>query len=177
MTMRLSIDGFVRKLEAMPEEVRSAAVRGLQGAAMVLAAEVPIQISHASPYPAVDTSYLRNSVQLTVLHDGAEVSVDAPYAAPMEYGTRPFTPPLKPLVEWAMRKGFAEDEKGATAIARAVQKKIAREGIAPRAYFRKSWNKSRRKMHAEVRRELRAIGYGKVRVLSTIAAVDTGGSE
>lgn len=167
MTYRLSIDGFVRKLRGMDKEIEGAVVRGFQAAGLVLAAEVPQQIRKTEPHPAVDTGALGNSVQYTLLPDGCEVAVTAPHAAPIENGTRPFWPPSKPLEEWVLRKGLADSPKEAKRIAFLVRKKIAEQGIAPRRYFRKSWIASRRRMHAEVRRELKLLGYGKVRVRST----------
>ncbi len=53
-----------------------------------------------------------------------------PHAAPMEFGTDPYWPPIKPLKEWARRVG------GDEGLAYAVQQKIASVGITPQPYLR-----------------------------------------
>jgi len=53
-----------------------------------------------------------------------------PYAEAQEKGTRPFTPPLRPLKEWAGRV------LGDEGLGYAVQQKIAREGIQPKHFVR-----------------------------------------
>jgi len=55
-----------------------------------------------------------------------------PYAASMEFGTDPYWPPAKPLVEWAERIG---KDPG---FGYAVQHKIAEEGITAQPYLRPS---------------------------------------
>lgn len=73
------------------------------------------------------------------------------YARPVEYGTRPHWPPLQPLIEWVKVKrlagsysvktqrrvgGKALRMQQDTAVARAVQVKIARHGTKARPFFR-----------------------------------------
>ena len=53
-----------------------------------------------------------------------------PHALPMEFGTDPFWPPAKPLVEWAQRIGKDEG------FGYYVQWKIAQEGIDEQPYLR-----------------------------------------
>jgi len=55
---------------------------------------------------------------------------DQPHAAPIEYGTEPYWPPIKPLVEWAERVA------GDPSLAYYVQWKIAQEGIDEQPYLR-----------------------------------------
>jgi len=52
-----------------------------------------------------------------------------PHAAPMEFGTDPYWPPIQPLKEWAARVGGDDD------MAYAVQYKIAQEGITAQPYL------------------------------------------
>lgn len=73
--------------------------------------------------PLVDTGELRNSVkwEFDESEGVGRIWADAPHAAPTEYGTRPFFPPVEPLQIWAMRKlGKEEDE------AREIAYQIAR---------------------------------------------------
>ena len=102
----VSLDGFARDLRRLPKTAGRAMIRGLRSAALRTKAEVVIQIDHANPYPAVDRGTMRRSVGVDNHKDGALLSVDAPYAAAMEYGTRPFWPPMAPLIEWVKRKGM-----------------------------------------------------------------------
>jgi hypothetical protein len=53
-----------------------------------------------------------------------------PHALPMEFGTDPFWPPIRPLIEWANRQGADEG------LAWYVQWKIAQEGIDEHRYLR-----------------------------------------
>ena len=103
----VSLDGFARELRKLPKTAERAMVRGLRSAALRTQGQVVVEIDTAKPYPAVDRGTLRRSVGVDNHPDGALLSVDAPYAAAMEYGTRPFFPPLAPLVEWVKRKGLA----------------------------------------------------------------------
>jgi hypothetical protein len=52
------------------------------------------------------------------------------HALPMEFGTDPFWPPIRPLIEWANRQGADEG------LAYYVQWKIAQEGIDAQPYLR-----------------------------------------
>ena len=54
----------------------------------------------------------------------------APQAGPMETGTVAFTPPLRPLQEWAERIGMDRS------FGYVVQQKIKREGIDSQPYLR-----------------------------------------
>ena len=104
-----------------------------------------------------DTGLLVGSWAHHETRAGVEVSNDAPYAGPrLELGARPFTPPLQPLIDWAERKagdlGIAQVPKGKTfpgrasltdpqrkaalKIAKAIQRKYAKEGIKPRYLMR-----------------------------------------
>jgi hypothetical protein len=112
------------------------------------------EIDAAEPHPAVDRGELRGSVQVERVDDGAIVEVRAPHAAIIEYGTRPFFPPIAPLAAWARRKGFTDPEGAAFAIALA----ISRRGIAPRGYFAKAVARGKRWVRIEVDRELAALG-------------------
>ena len=62
------------------------------------------------------------------------------YAKAQEFGTRPFRPPKKALMQWGLRKF------GSEAIGLAVAKKIARVGIKPKHFFQEAIDKSGKKM-------------------------------
>ena len=69
--------------------------------AVVAIGEVMIE---GKPRPPVDTGQLRRSYMVTRITGGAVLENVAPHAAVMEFGARPFTPPLAPLISWAERK-------------------------------------------------------------------------
>lgn len=130
---------------------------GFRKAALRLERYTVEEIDAAEPYPAVDTGELRRSVSTEFVPDGAIVTVDAPHAPMMEYGTRPFRPPVSILTEWAVRKGFASNEEEAKGIAFSVAKKIELNGIAPRRYFTKAWARMQRKLRDDIVSELAKI--------------------
>lgn len=158
---RVSLTEFERRLTRFVPELRAAYLRGFRRAALRLERYTVEEIDIAEPYPAVDTRTLRGSVDTQFVPDGAIVTVDAPHAPMMEYGTRPFRPPLAPLVEWAQRKGFATTPGEARGVAYAIAGKIAREGIAPRGYFEKAWNRMQRELRSDVLLELARLRGGR----------------
>lgn len=154
MTRRVSLTEFERICTNFAPELRDAYVRGLRRAALRLERYTVEEIDSAKPSPAVDTGELRQSVDATFVEDGAVVSVDAPHAPMMEYGTRPFRPPLAPLAEWAKRKGYATTDAEARAVAWRVADAIAERGIEPRSYFGKAWDRMLAELPQDIALEL-----------------------
>lgn len=154
---RVTLDHFTRILIALSPKIEAAVVRGLRSGALRLQGMVVEEIDAAQPYPAVDRGELRGSVEYSREADGALVYVDAPHAPHLEYGTRPFWPPQEPLMRWVLRKGFAEDETEAAGIAYAIRKKISEEGIAPRGYMAKAFQRVLPVVIQEVEKELGGI--------------------
>ena len=148
MGQRLSLGSFQALVRTMPRKLEQALVRGFRGAAMVLHAEVVMQIEAVG---AVDLGALRNSVQTERLPDGAAVTVSAPHAASVEYGTRPHMPPVAPLEAWAARHGMAD-------AGYPIARKIAREGTKPRRYFAKAVRAASDRMADEIADSLAASG-------------------
>jgi len=64
----------------------------------------------------------------------------APYADKQEFGTPPFTPPLKPLAEWGKRK-LGSREAGI-----AVWEKIQERGIEPKGFARAGRERQKEKV-------------------------------
>ncbi len=143
-------------LQQQPAQIQGAVVRGVRSAAMRGVGIIVEEIDHAEPYPAVNTGSLRQSARAVNTPTGAAVEVDAPHAGPINYGTRPFYPPLGPLVAWAVRK-FGVSEAEAWRIAKGVAKKISEEGIAPRHFFEKAMARIEVIVDVEVKRELEAL--------------------
>lgn len=88
-----------------------------------------------------DTGLYAQSWEVKVTERYARIGNFAPYAAIIEYGARPFTPPLAPLLAWAKRvlqdgsqpPGYSP---AVQRLARGTQKKIADHGMKPRFILR-----------------------------------------
>lgn len=159
MPRRVTLHQFLGRLRKLPEDLEDAVTKGLRSAAARGVGFVVEEIENAKPYPAVDRGELRSSARVEMVEGGARIEVDAPHAAIIEYGTRPFRPPVEPLAEWALRKGIADDEDEAMEIAWAIASKFAAEGIFPRGYFAKAMQRTFDIVAEEVAAELRRIGH------------------
>jgi hypothetical protein len=128
---KVSLEKFAAIVEALPEKLSQKTINAARKSAARLVVMVEHSIRTNLPYPLVDRGPLVQSVTLIPTPRGAIVRVDAPHAAPLEYGARPFTPPLQPLLEWATRKGF-DDPK---AVAWAVLMTFRKKGMKPKRFF------------------------------------------
>jgi hypothetical protein len=110
---------------AIPEQ-RAAIVRGV-------ARSIPDLVA-ASP---VDTGLYAQSWHFTETERAVLIGNSAPHAPVIEFGARPFTPPLAPLLAWAKRvlqdpSQPPEYSDAVWALAVGTQKKIAAQGMQPR---------------------------------------------
>jgi len=81
----------------------------------------------------VDTGLYSQSWQVEVEKDMAMIGNYAPHAPIIEFGARPFMPPLGPLLYWAKRiLQKTELDSEVYALAVGTQQKIAREGMKPK---------------------------------------------
>lgn len=81
----------------------------------------------------VDTGLYAQAWRMEVDEKRALLGNFTPYAPMIEFGTRPFTPPLKPLLAWAKRvlkKSDIDDE--CWQLAKGVQNKISEVGLEPK---------------------------------------------
>lgn len=129
---------YKKWLANVPHEMELAAKQGLLQAAHRLAFFYKEEIQTALPHPAVDTGGLLNSVQVETESNSYYVEANAPHAAPINNGTRPFWPPEEPIRNWVLRKGIAEDEDEVDDIVFAIRAKFSREGMAPRHFREKA---------------------------------------
>jgi hypothetical protein len=167
MAYKVDLDTFARRCDRLGGDLKEAAVRGLRSAAYRLEGITVEMINEPNTaegvkHPPVDTGELMRSIRTTLVEDGAIVSVDAPHAPFMEYGTRPHYPPIDPIAGWVYRKGMADDWEDAQRIAMLICKTIARWGINPRHYMARSVRarKSRGFVRLEIARELAKIKKG-----------------
>jgi hypothetical protein len=81
----------------------------------------------------VDTGLLSQSWNIEVTEREAIIGNFAPHAPIIEFGARPFTPPIGPLLEWA-RRVLKQPEVNSQcwALAKAVQMKISEKGMEPK---------------------------------------------
>ena len=85
----------------------------------------------------MDTGLYAASWDFTVEENAVVLGNYAPYAGVIEYGARPYTPPIGPLLAWAKRVTGDPSQppnysSRVWALAKAVQAKIEAEGQAPR---------------------------------------------
>jgi hypothetical protein len=104
-----------------------------KGVASGVARSIP-DLVRASP---VDTGLYAASWDFTVDEERVVLGNYAPHAPIIEFGARPFTPPLKPLLEWAKRVLGDDSQppnysRAVQGLARYTQKKISEVGMAPR---------------------------------------------
>jgi len=66
-----------------------------------------------------------------------QVKYTAPYSVYLEFGTKPFFPPVEPIKKWVERK-LRKHGKKAEETAWAIAHKIAKYGISPRRFMRDS---------------------------------------
>ena len=88
----------------------------------------------ASP---VDTGLYAQSWDFNVTESAVILGNYAPYAPIVEFGARPFTPPIYPLLAWAKRVLQDSSQPPSYsprvwALARGTQNKIAQYGMQPR---------------------------------------------
>lgn len=157
MAKTLTLKQYQEWLRQQPQQIQGAVVRGLRSAAQRGVGIIVQEIDTAQPHPAVNTGGMRQSARAVNTPDGAIVEVDAPHAAIINNGARPFNPPIRPLVVWAMRK-FGVTEREAWRIAKGVAKKIAAQGIEPRFFFDKAMKRIEEIVDQEVQHELSALG-------------------
>ena len=83
----------------------------------------------------VDIGTLRQNISLfpQLLSKKYVLVSKMPYSAPMEYGTRPFYAPIKPLKDWAKRVS------GDESLGYAVRAKIAKQGITAQPFMRPAY--------------------------------------
>ena len=112
--------------KASIKQKREAVARGL-------ARSIPDLVA-ASP---VDTGLYAASWGMTMTETAGILGNHAPYAGVIEYGARPFTPPIGPLLAWAKRV-LSDDSQPPKyssrvwALAKSVQKKIEEQGMMPK---------------------------------------------
>jgi hypothetical protein len=165
VTTAAELGATVSRLVAeLVEKNRVAAVKALPRAAY-LCRTVAIEEVHATrPYVPVNLGQMVQSFFVTAQPDGARLENTAPHAAFMEFGTRPHWAPIGALERWAEQKLRGKiksrSQRGdpARALARAVQRKIAREGTEPRGFYARASQRFPAIVEAQLRAALAKEG-------------------
>lgn len=104
----------------------------------------------------VDTGLYAQSWDLIVTEKSAMIGNYAPHAAIIEFGARPFTPPIKPLLEWAKRVLKEPDYSDKVwALAKYTQNKIAEHGVEPKHVLTDSLDKIINDIRINLRKNLK----------------------
>lgn len=141
---------FLGRELAVVDEYHAALIRAAQEGVRILRSVLPI-----------DQGDLRKETHLEMEGASPVIVEDQPYAAAQEVGTRPFTPPLDPLIAWARRQApniglDAQDDDEIEQFARAVQAKIAAVGITAKWSTRDAMPKLEAVLMAELSKLRRA---------------------
>lgn len=129
-TKVVQLDDFAKEIGAYSKDQ----IEALKHATLLgIARSIPMLVEK-SP---VDTGLYAQSWGFNKTEFGAILGNYAPHAPIIEYGARPFTPPLAPLLAWAKRvlrdgsqpPDYSDEVWG---LALYTQKKIEREGMKPR---------------------------------------------
>jgi hypothetical protein len=91
----------------------------------------------------VDTGLYAQSWGFTPTEFGAVLGNTAPHSTVIEFGARPFTPPIRPLLAWAKRvlqdpSQPPDYSSRVWGLAKYTQKKISEEGMQPRQIMQNS---------------------------------------
>lgn len=83
----------------------------------------------------VNTGLLRSSITVEGNFSGLYVKIgtNLSYAAPVEFGSRPHTPPFAPIRDWAEKKGLP---------AGAIWQSIRQHGTKPHPYLKPALDKN-----------------------------------
>jgi len=107
----------------------------------------------------VDTGLYAQSWDLIVEEKSAILGNYAPHAPIIEFGARPFTPPLMPLLKWARRVLKKQDfDDHVWALAKYTQNKISEFGMQPKHILTDSMDKIIYDIKVNLKKNFR---YGK----------------
>jgi len=137
--------GKYSKIELLKGQ-KEAFIRGIQRS-------IP-DLVKASP---VDTGLYANSWDFSVDERFAIIGNTAPHAPIIEFGARPFTPPIGPLLAWAKRvtKDSSQPPNYSPrvwALAKYTQNKIKAEGMKPHLILQKMMPKIMENIKMELER-------------------------
>ncbi len=95
-------------------------------------------------------------VQVSTMAVIGTVGTSLAYAVPVELGTRPHRPPVRPLIEWAAQK-FGVSLEEAERIGWAVQQKIAKVGTDGAFMFTRALDDGRAQVERIIEGRIRRV--------------------
>jgi hypothetical protein len=126
MAKIVSLDKFAKELD----EYSKKNIKVFKQAVVQSMADNMKGLVESSP---VDTGLYAQSWRMEVDEKRAVLGNFAPYAPMIEFGARPFTPPIRPLLEWAKRVlQKTEIDSDCWGLAKGVQNKISEVGLEPK---------------------------------------------
>lgn len=168
MGIKIGIGELPQVLSRKFDAVKKAAVESVTNTAELgVAMSVHQTSSKAKPggkgVGAVDRGLFKNSWHHRTFPDRAEIFNNAPYAAVIEFGSRPHTPPLGPLIAWVRRKrkDLGIEEADVFRVAKAIQRKIAREGTAPMFIAKDLLPDLKKELNKDFKRRIAAVARQK----------------
>ena len=149
MTKIVSLDKFAGELKKYAEKdiqkYKASVIDALYKNLSVLVKNSP-----------VDTGLYAQSWDLILTEKSALLGNYAPHAAIIEFGARPFKPPLKPLLDWARRVLKKPDHDAHVwALAKYTQNKIAEQGMQPKHILTDSLDKIVNDIRMNLRKNFR----------------------
>lgn len=112
-------------------------VAAMRRAAMESRGIVVRAVDATKPHAPVNTGEYKQRWAVAAVRDGANLYNDAPHAAVIETGAKPYTPPFDPLLQWARQK-LRGSSAAALAVVTAARKRtrsksvLGRQGVAGR---------------------------------------------
>lgn len=145
---QMQLARLISAFTAAPEIVVEELARGVMGASLLAERE----IRERTPTSGAGT--LRDSIGAQPIEFARNVvsggvGTALPYAVPVEFGSKPHTPPVEPIADWVRRKlGKAPEE--AADIAQAIVWKIRAHGTEGAHMFSEGFTAVEAQMRAEI---------------------------
>lgn len=156
--LRMLVSKGQKFFSDMAGKVKDVGHQALDAGALRLQKEVVLEIRRQK---LTDRGLLASSVRVEPSAKlSRRVVVDAPYASALEYGARPFTPPIAPLQRWALRKGIAKDATEAKRIAWGIAMKYRMQGTKPRRFFRNALQRAEKPIFGLLYKHFFKLGLG-----------------
>lgn len=145
------------KLSDLAKEIEGFTGHALEEQKAAVVAGLYRTIPHLAQNSPVDTGQYANSWEMTHDEKQAMIGNFAPHAPIIEYGARPFTPPIGPLLAWAKRvlqdpSQPPEYSDRVWALAKATQAKIAAVGMTPKLILTDAYDEMLKNIKAELDR-------------------------
>lgn len=125
--------GKVVRLDKFSDELKKYSQKSIKVYKQTVIETLADNISYLVANSPVDTGLFAQSWSMEVTEKEAVIGNFAPHAPIIEFGARPFTPPIGPLLEWARRVlKQPEINDHCWALATYTQNKISEEGMEPK---------------------------------------------